>query len=153
MYGGLATFLVALIVFFAYASFYTSLGSMGFVASIFIAVVEVIIILILRSLFKTRYVLGEDELLIKTTRLIGGEKRISLDKVESVERTLIPFGIRIFGASFHGGHYKIPGLGRAFLAITNFEDGLLIKTKHSNYIITPSNPSDFKEAIELKTYH
>jgi len=36
----------------------------------------------------------------------------------AVEETLIPVGIKLFEASFHGGHYKIPGLGRAFLAIT-----------------------------------
>ena len=39
----------------------------------------------------------------------------------------MPFGIKLFGASFHEGYYQIPNLGRAFLAITNFHDGLLIR--------------------------
>jgi len=68
--------------------------------------------------------------------------------VRSVEKSVIPLGIRLFGASFHGGYYHIPGLGRAFLTITNFKDGLLIKTDCGNYIITPSNPLDFKEDIQ-----
>ena len=85
---------------------------------------------------------------IKTTKLIGGGKRIFLKTIESLEEILIPFGVRLFGASFHGGYYQIPGLGMAFLAITNFRDGLLIKTKNGNYIITPKDPRGFKEAIE-----
>ncbi|MCZ2809243.1 MAG: PH domain-containing protein, partial [Candidatus Bathyarchaeota archaeon] len=91
-----------------------------------------------------------EELVIKTTKLIGGGKRISLKTIKSLEQTLIPFGFRIFGASFHGGYYQIPNLGRAFLAITNFHDGLLIKTQDGNYIITPKDSMDFKEAIETR---
>jgi hypothetical protein len=87
------------------------------------------------------------ELIIKTTKLIGGERRIPLNKIKSVEKTLIPFGIKLFGASFHGGFYQIPGLGRAYLSITNFDDGLLIKTDDGNYIITPQEPNNFKEKI------
>lgn len=107
-------------------------------------------ILLLRSLYRTRYILMDEEIVEKTTKLIGGSKRISLKNMESVEKTLIPFGIRLFGASFHGGYYQIPNLGRTFLAITNFHDGLLTKTKNENYIITPKNPVEFKEAIETR---
>jgi len=67
--------------------------------------------------------------------------------VVHAKKTLIPFGLRLFGASFHGGYYHVPGLGRAFMVITNFEDGVLIKTKHGNYIITPQNPEDFAKTI------
>lgn len=149
-YGGLAIFIAALIVFFAYAGFFTPMGAPGIAASLVSVVVEAVMILILRSLYRTRYILTDEELVIKTTRLIGGEKRIPLKKVESVEKILIPFGIKLFGASFHGGYYQIPGLGRAFLAITNFQDGLLIKTTQGNYIITPKDPEGFREAIEVK---
>jgi len=150
-YGGLVVFIAALIVFFAWAGFFTPMGYRGFVASIGSALVEVVMLLILRSLYRTRYILTEEELVIKTTKLIGGEKRIPLETVESVEETLIPFGVRLFGASFHGGYYQIPGLGRAFLAITNFHDGLLIKTDQGNFIITPRDRAGFKKAVEAKT--
>ena len=59
-----------------------------------------------------------------------------------------------FGASFHGGYYQIPGLGRVFTVITNFSDGVLMKTKHGNYILTPEKPEDFVRTIrEVTTRH
>ena len=150
MYGGIGVFIAALMVFFAFAGFFTPMGVTGIAALIVLAFVEAVMLLILGSLYRTRYVLTDEELVIKTTKLIGGNKRISLKTIKSLEETLIPFGVRLFGASFHGGYYQIPGLGRAFLAITNFNDGLLIKTRDGNYIITPKDPMGFKEAIETR---
>ena len=150
LYGGIVVFIAALMVFFAFAGFFTPMGVTGIAASVLLAFVEAVMLLLLRSLYLTRYVLTDEELVIKTTRLIGGGKRISLKTIESLEDTLIPFGVRLFGASFHGGYYQIPGLGRAFLAITNFHDGLLIKTKNGNYVITPKDPIGFKETIETR---
>jgi len=147
-YRVLVIFIATLMFFFVYASLFTPMGSLGIVAFIGTGGVETIMLLILRSLHKTRYILTERELHIETTKLIGGEKRIALEKVQSVEKTLMPLGIKLFGASFHGGYYNIPGLGRAFLAITNFKDGLLIKTQKRSYIITPKDPISFKDAIE-----
>lgn len=149
-YGGLVIFIAAMVVFFTLAGIFTPMQAGGIVSAVVIVFVETIILFILRSLYTTVYVLTEYEIILKTTRLIGGTKTIALKDVESVKETLIPFGIRLFGASFHGGYYKIPNLGRAFLAITNFNDGLLIKTKKGNYIITPKEPAEFKEAIEKK---
>jgi hypothetical protein len=150
-YGGLAIFIFVLAVAFAFAGLFTPMETAGLVAAVVLAFVEAVMLLILRSLYATRYVLSDQNLAIRTSRLIGGSKEIPLSNVESVEKTLIPFGIRLFGASFHGGCYQIPNLGRAFVAITNFNDGLLIKTKDQNYIITPRNPEKFKETIERKT--
>jgi len=150
LYGGIVVFIAALMVFFAFAGFFTPMGVTGIAALIVLAFVEAVMLLILGSLYRTRYVLTDEELVIKTTKLIGGNKRISLKTIKSLEETLIPFGVRLFGASFHGGYYQIPGLGRAFLAITNFHDGLLIKTRDGNYIITPKDPTGFKEAIETR---
>ena len=151
MYMGLAAFVGCIGLLFIYLGFFTPMGVTGFIAgSIILVLIEPIFISIISSLYKTRYILTDDELVIKTTILIGGRKRIPLNEIESVEKTLIPFGFKLFGASFHGGYYSIPGLGRAFLAITNFEDGLLLKTKKRNYIITPRNPSDFQESIKSR---
>ena len=149
-YGGLAIFIAAMAVAFALAGFFTPMETGGIVVAIVLAFVEAIMLLILRSLYTTKYILSDQEIIIKTSRLIGGTKRITLRNIESVEKTLIPFGIRLFGASFHGGYYQIPNLGRAFMAITNYNDGLLIKTKNENFIITPKNPDDFKEAIKIE---
>lgn len=145
----LLVFIIAIAVFFLYAAFFTPMGIIpGIVAATASAIVAVIILRILTSLYQTRYILTDKELVIKTSIFIGGSKTIPLRTVRCVEKTFIPFGIKLFGASFHGGHYHIPGLGRAFLAITNFKDGLLIKTDQSNYVITPSNPMGFKKTVE-----
>ena len=34
------------------------------------------------------------------------------------------------------------------MAITNFDDGILIKTKQTHYIITPEKPEGFIQAIK-----
>src|SRR4030066_321809 len=100
------------------------------------------------SIYRTRYVLTDNELVIETSRLIGGTKKIPLDTIESLQRTLIPSGVRLFGAGFHGGYYYLPSLGRAFMAITNYHDGVLIKATNGNYVITPRNPDEFIENIQ-----
>jgi hypothetical protein len=148
---GLATVvIVALMVFFAFSELFTPMGTVGSAVSVLLIFIEIIMLLLLRSLYHTRYVLTDEELIIKTSKLIGGNKTIPLKTIKSAETTFIPFGVRLFGASFHGGYYRVPGLGSAFLAITNFHDGLLIKTENRSYIITPKNRLDFKEAIEAK---
>jgi len=149
-YGVLVVCIGCMGVFFAYAGFFTPMGISGVVASAGSVVVGGIIFLILRSLFNTRYILTDEELTIETTKLIGGCKRLRLDTITSIEKTLLPLGFKLFGASFHGGYYTIPTIGRTFLAITNFTDGLLLITKNGNYIITPTNPAHFKEDIEQR---
>ena len=147
VYIGLTAFIAALIAFFVYAGFFTPLRIIGFIAAAVCIVVAVIMLLILASIRGTRYVLSNGELIIRATRLIGGSKCVHLGDVENVEKTLIPLGLRLFGASLYGGYYQIPGFGRAFMAITNFNDGVLIKTKFGNYIITPERPESFMKAI------
>jgi hypothetical protein len=149
-YGLAVAVIAAFAVFFIFAGFFTPMKAGGIAAALLLVVIELVMLLLLRSLYRTRYVLTDEELVIKTTKLIGGNKTIALKSINSIETTFIPFGVRLFGASLHGGYYRVPGLGMAFLAVTNFHDGLLIKTKNRNYIITPKNKLDFKEAIETK---
>ena len=147
-YLGFVLFIATLIMFFGYAGFFTPMGSLGVLAAAVLVLIEAVMLLILTSIYGTRYILTEEELVVKATRLIGGDRRIPLRAIRSVERTLIPFGLKLFGASFHGGYYHIPGLGRAFMTITNFNDGVLIKTQRGNYIITPKNPESFRKTIK-----
>lgn len=150
MYCSIVVFLAAMGVSFAFAGLFTPMGTAGIAASLLVVAIEAVMVLLLRSLYLTRYILTDKELVIKTSKLIGGSKTIPLKTIDSVEATPIPFGIRLFGASFLGGYYQVPDLGRTFLAITNFHDGLLIRSRNGNYIITPKNRLDFKEAIETK---
>ena len=153
-YAGMAVFLAVLfsVIFFF---IFTEAPEGGFVGLITLAViaptVEGLMLWVLASLYRTRYVVTDSELVLEASSLIGGTKKISLDTIESFQRTLIPFGFRLFGASFHGGYYYFPSVGRAFRVITNFRDGVLIKAKNGNYVITPSNPDDFIQKIQMKT--
>jgi hypothetical protein len=113
--------------------------------------VEGLMLWLLASIHRTRYVLTDSELVLQAPKLIGGSKRIPLETVESIQRTLIPFGFRLFGASFYGGYYYFPSVGRAFMVITNFRDGVLIKARNGNYVITPSNPDNFIESIKTRS--
>ena len=150
MYGIIIVFLAAMGVSFAFAAFLTPMGTAGFAASLLVVGIEAVIVLLLRSIYRTRYILTDKELVISTSKLIGGKKTIPLKTIDSVEATPIPCGIRLFGASFHGGYYHVPSIGRTFQAITNYHDGLLIRAQNKNYVITPKNRLEFKEAIEIK---
>jgi hypothetical protein len=107
-----------------------------------------IIISIAVSIYATRYTLTQSELILRASIFVGGTKRVSVDTIESAVRTLIPFGIRLFGASGYGGYYYFPNIGRTFMVITNFRDGVLIRTKQGTYLITPRNPDEFIESIK-----
>jgi hypothetical protein len=114
--------------------------------------VEGVMVWLAVSIHRTVYILTDNELILKAPRLIGGNKRIPLETIESIQRTLIPFGVRLFGASFYGGYYYFPNVGKAFMVITNFKDGVLIKAQYGNYVTTPRKPEDFIESIKkMKT--
>ncbi|MFP3951823.1 MAG: hypothetical protein ACLFVP_06790 [Candidatus Bathyarchaeia archaeon] len=117
MYATLALFTSSIGIGLIFHGFTTHIGNPIVVAGVTILFIAgSIIIRIIRSTYRTRYFLTDRELKIKATMLIGGEKGIiPLDSITSIEKTLIPFGIKLFGASFHGGYYKVPGRGRDFL--------------------------------------
>ena len=71
----------------------------GLVASVGSALADVVMLLILVSMYQTRYLLANKELTIKTTRIIGGSKSIPLKTIESVEKTVIPLGVKLFGVA------------------------------------------------------
>ena len=58
--------------------------------------VEGVMIWLAVSIHRTTYILTDNELILKAPRLIGGSKRIPLETIESIQRTLIPFGFRLF---------------------------------------------------------
>ena len=153
-YAGMAVFVAAIlgIVFFFIFTEGPPNSLLGLIVLVTVAVfVEGIMLWLLASFYRTTYTLTDTELIVKAPRLIGGAKTIPLGTVTSAQRTVIPFGVRLFGASFYGGHYYFPSVGRAFMVITNYRDGVLVKTTKGNYIITPSNPDDFAEKIRSNT--
>ena len=150
VYTVLVVFLAAMSIGFLWSGLFTSIGTTALVFFVVAACIEAVMVLILRSLYRSRYILSNDQLVIKTTKLIGGTKTIPLNTVDSVETVSLPCGLRLFGASFHGGYYDVQNIGRTFQAITNFKDGLLIRAKNKNYVITPRDKLNFKAAIDNK---
>lgn len=151
IYIGLAAFIGFLALLFLYSAFYTPAGPVMLgVSFTLIVLLEPLFLLLIRSLRNTRYILTDHELTINTSVLIGGSKNIQLESIKSVEKTLYPLGFKLFGASFHGGYYSIPGLGRTFIAVTNFEDAVLIRTTGMSYVISPKNPLEFIELLKTK---
>ncbi|MFQ5711438.1 MAG: PH domain-containing protein [Candidatus Geothermarchaeales archaeon] len=100
------------------------------------------------KLIKTSYVIRGDSLIVDSA---FAKRTVNIGEIDSMRRTLIPLGIRLFGASLYSGHYYFPGLGRARLAMTNFKDGVLIRTKKGEtLIITPSEPEEFMRVIQRR---
>jgi hypothetical protein len=150
-YQGLTAFIAILILATAYTAFFTPAGLAMLGASfILLVLIMPLFIMVIRSINNTKYILLDEELLIDTSSIIGGSKRIPYEEIESVERTLIPIGWKVWGASFHGGYYRVPRLGKAYLAITNMGDGVLIRTQSMNYIISPREPDDFIDSLKSR---
>ncbi len=118
-------------------------GSLRVFVLLLLGATALVITALVYSILSTRYLIADEELVIRALPIIGGSKRIKIDSIKHVGKTFIPFGFRIFGASFHGGYYYIPGHGRVFMVITNFKDGVIIETNERKFIITPSNPDEF----------
>jgi hypothetical protein len=104
-------------------------------------IVFLIIIFILFRAYKLSFIISKDSL------TIGGllkKHDIMFSDIKEIKKVPIPFGFRLFGASFLGGRYYLPGVGNATVAMSNFDDGVLISTKKGyNFVITPSNPMKF----------
>jgi len=70
-------------------------------------------------------------------------------EVKRVEWT--HWGIRLFGSGgLYGffGLFKLKGLGRVWVYVTNRDSVLLIKTRKNQYLISPKNAEEFLERLE-----
>jgi hypothetical protein len=146
-YNAIAGLLAALGVLLIYLYLQTQQLALA-VSLAVVVVVEIIVLSIAVSIHRTEYIVKPNELTLRASVFIGGTKRIPLETIESAQRTPIPFGIRLFGASGYGGYCYFPSIGRAFVVITNFRDGVLIKTRQDNYLITPRDPDQFLASIK-----
>ena len=109
--------------------------------------VLVLLAFITCSFYKTKYVLQKGVLYSWSPFAII---KIKLKDIKKVERTMIPFHIRV-GASLYSGRFYIPSLGWTRAIITNLSDGVLITTKDKkHYLITPSNPDRFIKLLNKK---
>jgi len=118
---------------------------------IFVIVFFVVFLIIIFTLFRAyrlSFIISKDRLLIDG---LLKKHEITFSEIKKVQKVPIPFGFRLYGASFLGGRYYLPGVGNATVAMSNFDDGVLISTKKGyNFVITPSNPSKFID--DMKKY-
>ncbi|UCH89079.1 MAG: hypothetical protein JSV49_00060 [Thermoplasmata archaeon] len=117
---------------------------MIFLLNLFALIDSVLLYLILRAK-RTLYTLKRNEIEIYGAM---GTKSISYDEIESVKKSAIPSGLRLYGSTFLGGWYYLPGIGKTWVSMTNFTDGVLISTREEGkYLITPKEPERFIFAI------
>lgn len=99
-------------------------------------------------IYTMKYVIEQDELKIYGAFNVN---KVKIYEIEEIKRTPIPYAFRLYGGTFIGGRYYIPGVGKAWVAMTNFTDGVMISTqKGEHYVITPINPDDFIDTIKRR---
>jgi hypothetical protein len=116
---------------------------------IFILVFSFVILVIAFTLYRAyrlRFITSVDRIIIHG---LWKKHEIEFSDIADIKKIPIPFGFRLFGASLLGGWYYFPGVGKAIVAMSNFNDGVLISTKQGrHFVITPSNPMEFIDSIK-----
>jgi hypothetical protein len=108
----------------------------------------IIIGFILYRGYRMRFIISKDDVIIHGLMKNHAIKQTDIQEIQKIP---IPLGFRYFGASLLGGRYYYPGIGKAIVNMSNFDDGVLIKTKKEpHYVITPENPSRFIELLNKK---
>jgi len=139
--------LIFIAILFIGIMFYTPMTF--FEIGIFIIIFFIIFIIIIFTLFRAyrlSFIISKDTLIING---LLKKHKIMFSDIKNVKKVPIPFGFRLFGASFLGGRYYLPGIGNATIAMSNFNDGVLVTTKNGyNFVITPLNPLKFIEYLK-----
>lgn len=105
-----------------------------------------ILVLVTYGLYNTKYIIQNGFLYSWSPFAVI---RLKLATIKKIERTIVPFHIRV-GASLYSGMFYIPGLGWTKSIITNLTDGVIITTKNNkHYLITPSNPDRFIKSLKV----
>jgi hypothetical protein len=112
---------------------------------VFFMVFLIIIATIVRA-YRLIFIISNDRLILAG---LLKKHEVMYSDIKEVKKIPIPFGFRLYGASFLGGRYYFPGVGNATVAMSNFTDGVLISTKKGyHYVITPQNPGAFIEGVK-----
>jgi len=140
---------IFILILFITITFWTDITSSSINSQIFFFGIMTFITLLMGlttySFYRTKYVV-EDGVLYSWSPF--AVIKLKLKDIKKVERTLVPFHIRV-GASFYSGRFYIPSLGWTKAIITNLSDGILITAKDKKrYLITPSNPDRFARLLK-----
>jgi hypothetical protein len=111
------------------------------------AFVVLIMIVTTAGLYGTKYVIESGRMYSWSPFAVI---RLDIKDVVKVEKTLIPFHMKV-GASLYSGLFYIPSLGWVKSIVTNVTDGLLITARGGKrYLITPSNPLKFAKMLSAR---
>ncbi len=78
---------------------------------------------------------------------------IKIEDISKIEKIIMPFYFKGYGASFYCGKFYIPSLGWTNTVITNLTDAvLIIDNEGKKYLISPSKPEEFVEMIKKIKY-
>ena len=110
----------------------------NFERSLFLMLFFLIILVIFYLIYKAnnlRFIILEEQLIIE-----GFMKRhsVNFSSIAELKKVPIPFGFRLFGASFLGGRYYFPGIGHTLVVMSNFDDGVLIAVSYT-HLTLPTN--------------
>jgi len=146
LYWAVPVFFVAMMVFIPFFSGEEMGRAETIFFWLFFAALTIWFFIIIYRIHHMRYLIKNGEITIYG---VFKTNTVRISEIEEIKRTPIPFGIRLFGGSLIGGRYFLPGIGRAWVAMTNFEDGVLITTRNKeHYLITPDKPGQFIDFIK-----
>ena len=146
MYWSIFVFLIFMLVAVPLLAKMSSWEKVLFVV-VFLAVLAMFIFIMVKA-YRMRFTIEKNRIIVSG---VFKENRIEIPDIKSINKVPIPAGIRLFGASFLGGLYYFPGIGRAWVTMGNFQDGVLISTKKGkHYVITPQEPLKFIETVKKK---
>lgn len=131
----------------AVAAAFADMGSLAFtILTVTFSSVTLLIALIMFRAYRMKFTITATHIIVNG---VFRKNIIKRSDIVSIEKTPIPFGFRLFGASFLGGLYYLPGIGKAWVSMGNFEDGVMITTKQKrHYVITPQKPLDFIKKVK-----
>jgi hypothetical protein len=131
--------------FIAISLFQPATSSQPIILIIVYGIIAAIVLATLFRGYRLLFILLNDRLII---RGLLQKHEVLYSQIIEVKKIPIPFGFRLYGASFFGGKYYFPGVGTATVAMSNFNDGVLISTTNGyHYVITPQTPAVFIERI------
>lgn len=147
--GGYIIITIFIAILFLFIGYLADIRSSPVNFKIFIGSIMTFALLLLGSttlsLYRTKYVIQNNTL---NSWSPFAKINLKIKDIKKVERTFIPFHIRV-GASLYCGMFYIPEFGWTKAIITNLSDGLLITDKRNkHYLITPSNPDEFKKLLK-----
>ncbi len=146
MYWSIFVFLIFMLVVVPFLAEMSSWEKVVFLV-VFLAVLAIFIFIMVKA-YRMRFTIVKNRIIVSG---VFKENRIEISGIKSINKVPIPAGIRLFGASFLGGLYYFPGIGRAWVTMGNFQDGVLISTKKGkHYVITPQEPLKFIEIIKKR---